>query len=156
MNPDLQRLLRRLRGAIGMGLTWAVAWGLLGGVPRWILGMESDLPFPILFAMLGFAAGMGFTGVLAALEGRRRFDELSATRFAAWGAAIGGVMAAAFVRGTPLAWPAMLGIGATFVVACAGSAAASLALARRASREQLASGGTPALGDAGVPTGEAR
>lgn len=152
----MPRLWRRLRGAIGMGLTWAVAWGLLGGVPRWILGMESDLPFPILFAMLGFAAGVGFTGVLAALEGRRRFDELSAPRFAAWGAAIGGVMATAFVRGTTLAWPAMLGIGATFVVACAGSAAASLALARRALRAPLPSGGMPALGDVDELPGEAR
>lgn len=152
----MPRLWRRLRGAIGMGLTWAVAWGLLGGVPRWILGMESDLPFPLLFAMLGFAAGVGFTGVLAALEGRRRFDELSAPRFAAWGAAVGGVMAAAFVRGTTLAWPAMLGIGATFVVACAGSAAASLALARRGSQESLPAGGTPALGGADAPPAEAR
>src|SRR5215475_5883767 len=68
--------LRRIRGAIGMGFTWAVAWSAVGFVPRWVLGINSDLPFPILFGGLGFIAGVTFSGVLALTEGRRRFDQM--------------------------------------------------------------------------------
>src|SRR3954468_12930720 len=93
--------LRRARGAIGIGLTWAVAWSgagvlvTLGFVLR--TGSRPDAPFPLMFAAAGFVAGLLFSGVLGLVEGRRRFYQMSIARFAAWGAAGGFLLAAAFV-----------------------------------------------------------
>ena len=73
----MQKWLRRIRGAIGMGVTWAAALFVVGFVPGWVLGFNSDLPFPILFGALGFIAGVIFSGLLVLTEGRRRFEEMS-------------------------------------------------------------------------------
>src|SRR3954466_4596221 len=116
------QLLRRIRGAIGIGVTWAAAWVSVGFVPRWVLGINSDLPFPLLFAGLGFIAGVTFSGVLAVTEGRRRLDQLSLPRFAAWGTAGGVLLSALFVRGASNAWGEVLAITATFALASAVSA----------------------------------
>jgi len=133
----MRNLLRRIRGAIGMGFTWAAAWFAVGFVPRWVLGIESDLPFPILFGGLGFIAGVTFSGLLVLTEGRRRFDQMSLPRFAAWGGVGGLLISALFVRGTSLGWGEVLAISTTFAVACAACASGSLALARRAVRGEL-------------------
>ena len=85
--------LRRVRGAIGMGLAWGAAWGAAGSIPRWVFGFNPDAPFPIIFGVLGFVAGVTFSGLLVLTEGRRRFDQMSLPRFAAWGAA-GGLLLA--------------------------------------------------------------
>jgi hypothetical protein len=138
---DMTKWLRRIRGAIGTGLTWAVAWGGVGTIVMlgFLLrtGSRPDAPFPLVFGVFGFVAGVIFSGVLGLVEGRRRFDQLSLPRFAAWGAAGGFVLAAAFVLAVSLsADPAFLWnlvvVGPLFAVAAAGSAAGSLALARRA------------------------
>ena len=133
--------LRRIRGAIGMGLTWAVAWAgagmlvTLGFVLR--TGSRPDAPFPIMLAAAGFVAGLVFSGVLGVVEGRRRFDQMSLPRFAAWGASGGFLLAAAFVLAISLSgnpgflWN-LVALGPVFAVAAAGCAAGSLALARRA------------------------
>lgn len=81
----MRKWLRRIRGAIGMGVTWAAALFVVGFVPRWVLGFYADLPFPILFGALGFIAGVIFSGLLVLTEGRRRFEEMSLPRFGAWG-----------------------------------------------------------------------
>ncbi len=92
----MKRWLRRIRGAVGMGLTWAVGWALFGvligiaslllpGLP-WDLFFEVfDAPLPAL-AVRGFVGGAFFSTVLGIAGRRRRFDELSLPRFAAWGA----------------------------------------------------------------------
>jgi hypothetical protein len=130
--------LQRVRGAIGMGFTWAAAWFSVGFVPRWVFGIESDLPFPLLFGGLGFIAGVTFSALLVLSEGRRRFDQMSLPRFAAWGAAGGLLLSALFVRGTSLGLGQVAAISTTFAVVCAASATGSLALARRATRRELA------------------
>ena len=129
--------LRRVRGAIGMGVIWAAALSVVGLVPRWVFGFNADLPFPILFAALGFMAGVIFSGLLVLTEGRRRFDEMSLPRFAAWGATGGLLLSALFVRGAALGWGEVLAISTTFAVASAACAAGSLAVARRAGRREL-------------------
>src|SRR5690349_24972167 len=111
--------LRRIRGAIGMGFTWAAAWFAVGFVPRWLLGINADLPFPILFGGLGFIAGVTFSGVLVLTEGRRRFDQMSLLRFAGWGAIGGLVLSALFVRGAAYGWGEALAISTTFGLASA-------------------------------------
>src|SRR5215813_2215075 len=133
----MRGLLRRIRGAIGMGFTWAAAWFSVGFVPRWVFGMESDLPFPILFGGLGFIAGVTFSAILVLTEGRRRLDQLSLPRFAAWGAVGGVLLSALFVRGTSYGWGEVLAISTTLALASAVCASGSLALARHSARREL-------------------
>ena len=133
----MRKWLRRIRGAIGMGLTWAAAWFAVGFVPRWVFGIQSDLPFPLLFGGLGFIAGITFSGLLVLTEGRRRFDQMSLPRFAGWGAIGGLLISALFVRGTSLGWREVLAISTTFGLACAACASGSLVVARRAIRREL-------------------
>ena len=134
--------LRRIRGAIGMGFTWAVAWSLAGLVPRWLFGFNTDVPFPLVFGMLGFIAGVIFSGLLMLTEGRRGFDQLTLPRFAAWGAVGGVLLSAIWTRVASLGFADVLAIAPTFAVACAVSASGSLALARRAGMRELKSGDT--------------
>jgi hypothetical protein len=129
--------LRRIRGAIGIGFTWAVAWSLVGLVPRWLFGFNTDAPFPIIFGVLGFIAGLIFSGLLMLTEGRRGFDELSLPRFAAWGAVGGFLLSAIFTRVASLGFGDVLAIAPTFAVASAICASGSLALARRAGMREL-------------------
>ncbi len=142
----MKRWLRRIRGAIGMGLTWAVAWSVAGMIVTlgFVLrtGSRPDAPFPLMFAAAGFVAGVLFSGVLGLAEGRRRFEQMSLRRFAAWGAAVGFLIAATFVLAVSLGgdpaflWNLVL-VGPAFAVAAGGSAAGSLALARRAQDRAL-------------------
>ncbi len=101
----MKRWLRRIRGAVGMGLTWAVGWALVGvligvtsillpGLP-WDLFFEVfDAPLPAL-AVPGFVGGAFFSTVLGIAGRRHRFDELSLPRVAAWGA-VGGLLLGLF------------------------------------------------------------
>ena len=164
--------LRRIRGAVGMGLTWAGLWSAIGALVA-VLPGTTTAPYPIpieflvsfaaqgaaQFAALGFVGGATFSLVVGALEGRRRFDEISLPRFAAWGA-VGGLMMWA-ARG-PIGASVMgllgtvglpgptwvFGIsGGIIVFLGAGSAAGTLALARRVDgKEALGRGeGMPEL-----------
>ena len=160
----MKKWLRRLRGAIGMGLTWAAAWGgagtivVLGFLLR--TGSRPDAPFPLMFAAAGLVAGLLFSGVLGLVEGRRRFDQMSLRRFAAWGAAGGFLLAAAFVLAVSLSgspgflWNLVV-VGPVFAAAAAGSAAGSLALARRVRNRELLET-TDDVTAAGLSQGESR
>lgn len=151
----MRNWLRRIRGAIGMGLTWGAAWFAVGFIPRWVLGIESDLPFPLLFGGLGFIAGVTFSGLLMLTQGRRRFDQMSLPRFARWGALGGLLLSALFVRGASYGWGEVLAISATFAVASAACASGTLAVARRAVRRELPSGHEDAA-EAELPDQEKR
>jgi hypothetical protein len=120
-----------------MGLTWAAAWSVAGLVPRWLFGFNTDAPFPIIFGVLGFIAGVIFSGLLMLTEGRRGFDEMKISRFAAWGAVGGVLLAAIFTRAASLGWADALAITPTFAIASAICASGSLALARRAGMREL-------------------
>ena len=133
----MRKWLRRIRGAIGMGFTWAAAWFAAGLVPRWVFGFNADVPFPLVFGVLGFIAGVIFSGLLMLTEGRRGFDQMTLSRFAAWGAVGGLLLSAIFTRAASLGWGDVLAIAPTFAVACAICASGSLALARRAGMREL-------------------
>jgi hypothetical protein len=126
--------MRRLRAAIGIGFTWAVAWSAVGLVPRWVLGFNPDAPFPIIFGVLGFVAGLGFSTILTLAEGRRRLDQMTLPRFALWGALGGVLLSAVFSKAASLAAGDVLMIVPTFAIASAVCASGSLALARRAAK----------------------
>jgi hypothetical protein len=158
----MKRWLRRIRGAIGMGLTWAVGWSLTGvligvawnlGVPmEWFIRVF-DAPLPAL-AVPGFFAGTTFSVVLGIAGRRRRFDELSLPKFAAWGAA-GGLMLGL----VPIAAAGAGMSGATMAVALGtltllsgASATVSLAVARRADARELPDAGGD-IAEAGLSPG---
>jgi len=150
--------VRRVRGALGMGITWAVTWagvGLLIGVTSLLLpGLPWDAFFEVFDAPLpalavpGFVGGAIFSVVLGIAGRRRRFEELSLPRFALWGA-VGGVLLslvpAAMVamglatpaEGTLGLWDFTAVVSGPLALLCAGSASGSLALARRAANRTL-------------------
>lgn len=154
MNP----WLRRLRGAVGMGVTWAVGWAVVGiliGVASILLPFLPweiffgifDAPLPAL-AWPGFFAGATFSVVLGIAGRRRRFDELSLPWMAGWGAlggAVFGSLPVALIAsgGAPIAQLALLaGVwGGTVTVLSAASAAGTLLVARKAEDRELLEGG---------------
>ena len=129
----MRKWLRRIRGAIGMGLMWALAWFCAGMLLLLVVGPDAaDVPFPLGFGMFGFLAGVMFSGVLGLIEGRRSFDQMSLPRFAAWGGVGGFLLSGAFVLAAGLGGVATLVLGPVFALSSAASAAGSLALARMA------------------------
>lgn len=143
--------LRRVRGAVGMGLTWAVGGALIGfGIELvhnvWPnpLGAFVDI-WPAVLAYPAFLGGVVFSVVLGIAGRRRRFDELSLPRFAAWGA-LGGLLASLFPAAlvavglaTPNAplWQITLALAVPLTVGSALAASGSLALARMAEDREL-------------------
>jgi hypothetical protein len=129
--------LRGIRGAIGMGFTWGAAWSAAGFVLMVVTGFKTDAPFPLIFGVLGFGAGIIFSVFLALTQRRRGFDQMSLPRFAGWGAVGGLVLSAFFSKAASLGWGDILAIAPTFALASAVCASGSLALARRAVRRDL-------------------
>ena len=146
----MKKWLRHIRGAIKMGLAWAVVW--FGAGMIMMLGLllvtgstGADVPYPLGFGALGFFAGVTFFGILVIGEGRRRFDQMSLPRFAGWGAIAGLLFsmifvftAAAFAEGAT-SLQNLVFLGPLFAGAGAGCASGLLALARRAQSRDLLS-----------------
>jgi hypothetical protein len=137
--------LQRIRGAIGIGVTWAAAWFAAGVVPRWVFGINTDAPLPLVFGLFGLIAGLVFSAVLMMTERRRSFEQMSLPRFAGWGA-MGGLLLSAFVAmAGSLGWGDALVLAPTLAIASAVCATGSLAIAKRAARRELpGTGGTTA------------
>ena len=136
----MKRWIRRIRAAIAVGLTWAVAWFGVGMILLLIVGVgAADVPFPLFFGLLGFLAGAAFSGILGLLAGRRTFEQMSLPRFAL-GGALGGVLIAAIVNVAAGPAPDFTMIGAVFALAGAISATGTLAIARRAEKRELLQG----------------
>jgi len=151
--------LRRIRGAIGMGLAWGFAWFSAGMILLAVVGPDAaDVPFPIGFGFLGFLGGITFSGVLKLVAGRRRFDEISLPRFSGWGALGGVLLSVIFVVVVALTddlsfLSNLLFLGPLFGAAGAGCAAGTLALARMAEDgDLLEAGGSEEDGE--LPEGE--
>ena len=164
--------LRRVRGAIGMGLTWAAGWAVGGvligvssllapGLPWGAFFRVYDAPLPTL-AMPGFIGGVIFSVVLGLAADRRSLDELSVPRFAAWGGLAGLLLSSIpdllLLMGMATRTETALGPGTlTAMIAvpltalCAASAAGSLLLAKKAQRREL----RDARASLGLPVGEA-
>ena len=128
----MRNWLRRIRGAIGIGFTWGAAWSVAGFVLAVVTRFKADAPFPLVFGVLGFFAGITFSAFLSLTEGRRSFDRMSLPRFAAWGAVGGLALSAIFAGAASLGWGDLAAIAPTFALASAVCASGSLALARKA------------------------
>ena len=144
--------LRRVRGALGMALAWAIIWAAVGGGIMELLvdphGKILDM-WPQTLAIPGFFGGLVFSGLLWVAEGRRKFEELSLARFAVWGAAV-GLLLGALALGTgaarsvaPFWFRGAIILGPVALLSTL-SAAASLTLARLAVRRHSLEAGTDA------------
>lgn len=150
----MKKWLQRVRGAIGTGLTWAAGWSPIGALTGLAMGFVLGAPLGVvvvnyvsMFAVLGFIGGATFSTVLRLAEGRRRFDDLSLPRFTAWGALggllLGGIAIAGGLLGPGLTFVDAIIAGTTTLLG-AGSAAGSLALARRVDDGRLLDAGEEA------------
>jgi hypothetical protein len=133
----MQKWVRNIRGSVGIGFAWGAAWAAAGMVLTVITRFQSDAPFPLVFGILGFFAGVTFSALLALTQGRRSLDQMSIPRFAVWGSIGGLLLSGIFGKAASLGLGDMLAIAPTFALASAACASASLAIARRAVRRQL-------------------
>jgi hypothetical protein len=102
-----------------------------------VFGFNTDAPLGLVFGVLGFMAGVTFSGLIVLAERRRRFDQMSLPRFAGWGAVGGLLLSAVFAKVASLGWGDVLAIVPTFALASAVCASGSLVVARRALRHEL-------------------
>ena len=154
----MSKWMKRIRGAVGMGVTWAVGWSFVGALLGLLVGVLS--PDGIegtrvagavrMFMQAGLLSGGAFSVALGLAGRHRTFDEMSLPLFAVLGAVaaplILGIAVALFGIGEISARAALV---VTAVIASLGaaSAAASLALARMAEdRELLEAGRRELLG----------
>jgi len=136
--------LRRIRGAVLMGLTWAVVWVPVALLVSMIVDPDGsmDEPWILVGAYPGFLSAVVFSMVIWFAERRRRFDELSLTRVGALGAGAGLLVGMVpFVAGSNSTnlptWLLMFAIAGPITLLSAVSAGGSLALARRAEKLNL-------------------
>ena len=102
----MRGFLRRIRGLIGTGLTWAVGWAVLWGVPVLIAagfgaleGLTAGMFLigALFVAGCGFIAGSAFGMILSVFERKKRLEELSLKRIALMGGLVGGLGGSALV-----------------------------------------------------------
>ena len=165
----MNKWLRRIRGALGMALTWALGGALLGFGIELIhnvwpnpLGSMVDI-WPAVLAYPAFVGGLAFSAVLGIAGRRRRFDELSLPGFAALGA-VGGVLVS-LVPGalvglgiaTPNVpvWQIIAALLGPLTLGGAAAAAGTLALARMSEDRALLDAGED-VADVGLTDQEAR
>ncbi len=90
----MNKLLRKLRGLAGVGLTWGTLWAGIGAGIGLVIGVvrpevwESTNPileWAIGMGLYGLVSGVGFGSLLSFGEGRKTILDLSLGRVAAWG-----------------------------------------------------------------------
>ena len=143
----MKRLLRRVRGIVGTGVTWAIGWVGLGTGIAALAGFDFSLLMRMALnnAVAGFIAGGSFALILSVAERRNRLEDLSLKRVAIWGG-MGGLLLSLLplAFGIPLAYllgPLVIniGIGATL-------ATGSVAIAKKGGETNfLARGRDPLL-----------
>ena len=94
----MNSLLRKLRGMLGVGLTWGIGWATLIFILTSIIGAvdpqqidQGEEPWRLagLVGMVGFMSGAVFAVILSSAERRKSLKDLSVPRAALWGA-LGG------------------------------------------------------------------
>lgn len=149
----MKKWLRRIRGAVGMGLTWALVWGPVAVLIGFLVDPDGSMDemWVAIGAYPGFLGGVVFSVVLAIAARRRRLEDLSLARVALWGAAAGLLVGALpFTIGEsttelPLWLLATVVIG-TITLLSAVSAAGSLALAQMAEKRAPHDAGPDVVG----------
>jgi len=142
--------LRKLRGVLGTGITWAAAWSVVGTILQGGLALfgilrAPDLPTtPLVWGLMGFYGGSMFGVLLSLTEGRRTLEGLRIGRVAVWGALAGFAIPIVYnlMRGDPNAISMISVLSSALIVAplSAASASGMTALAQRAASARLDGG----------------
>ena len=128
--------LRRLRGVIGLSLTWGAVWATLFVTiflviaaldPRSIDQGETLSLGAVIGAAYGFVTGVSFSTLLLIAERGRKLRDIPLTRVALWGAIAAAVMPLVSIPADNRMIYFMSPIGAALAVGM-------MALARRAER----------------------
>jgi hypothetical protein len=152
----MKKWLRRIRGALGMGVIWMVPWMFVAFLIEIFVdphGQIADI-WPAVLGFPAFVSGVFLSVVLGIAERRRKFDELSVPRFTAWGAVAGLLVSVLpFVLGdtnASVASPFRLWvtIAVPMTVLSAGMAAGTLLVARKsADQDSIVDGPSAQLED---------
>jgi len=137
------KVWRRIRGLLGVGVTWGTLWGGIGAAIGFVIGVVRPevwvftnpvAEWAIGMGLYGLVSGVGFGSLLSLGEGRKTLRDLSLRRVALWGvlgsAAVPLLFLGMFDAGTTLADI----IEAIFVTGVLGGtfAPGAVAIARRA------------------------
>ena len=126
-------LLRRCRGALGIGALWGAAWAAIFAAVVLIVGVfdpdsidrgEGPIEAARIGGVVGFVSGAVFAMLLSLADGRKTIRDLSVGRAALW-----GMLGAAAI---PLLTPANDDLVLVLCPIGAALAAASVAAAKRA------------------------
>jgi hypothetical protein len=138
--------LGRIRGAVLMGMTWAVAWALVAVLVGLIVDPDGSMDemWVAVGAYPGFLCGAISSAMLGLPEGRRGLGELALVRVGAGGAAAGLLVSVIpFALGEPTSeiplWQLGVVVVGSITLLSAVSAVGSVLLLRYAAR-----GRTPA------------
>lgn len=131
----MNALLQKLRGVMGIGLTWGILWAAIGTAVALVIGVldpdsidpgESPIIMGAIIGFVGLVSGVGFGILLSVGESRKAIRDLSLSRAAMW-----GILGSAAL---PLLTTMDNGL---ILITCplgAAFAAASVAIARKAER----------------------
>ena len=143
----MKQWMRRVRGALLMGLVWALIWAPAAVLIGLIIDPDGSMDemWPAIGAYPGFIGGVAFSVVLGIAARHRRFEELSLGKVAAWGALAGLLVGSIpFAIGDPTSavpvWLLATVVIGSISLLTTVSAAGSLLLARRAERRELLGG----------------
>lgn len=139
-------LLRRVRGLLGTGLTWATMWAALGALagivvaivaPEQLGAGETPLRMAWILGVAGFVSGSAFAVMLSQLERGHSVRDVSLVRVAIWGA-LGAAVIPLFSQVADSMVILTCPLGAVL-------ASGSVAIARHGEPRALAAPATPAL-----------
>lgn len=93
----MKSLMRRLKAALGIGSIWGAAFAGVGAILGALIPTTSFLSTVVGLGAVagvgGLLLGIGFAGVLSAMESRRTLAELTSRRAALWGFLAGSALA---------------------------------------------------------------
>lgn len=90
----MSALLRKMRGVMGISLTWGILWAAIGYAVAGVIGVmdpnsidpgESPILLGAMTGFVGLISGAGFGILLSFAESQKTILELSLSRAAIWG-----------------------------------------------------------------------
>jgi hypothetical protein len=134
----VRALLLKLRGVVGVGVTWGAIWAALGALLGVVLGAirpqdvdlgETPVRIAVILGIAGSISGTAFALMVSLLERGRTLLDVSLARVAVWGAAGAAVVPLlTSVHDSQILWTCPLG---------AALATTSFAIARGVERGRL-------------------
>ena len=163
----MRSILRKLRGALGTALTWAVVWAVGSFASATLLYMTTDAivvlgPFwevaplaALRSGLYGLVGGALFSGALATVHGRRTLGELKPAWMGLWGGVAGllvfiVVLGVTVASGLAIPWSLPMFGGLALVASIYGGLGAAIAvgtirLAQKGTKEIESSDPIPAI-----------